>query len=173
MQYAFNIIKVFLQKHSGPFLLTGTFLLGFSFGRGMVFNNADLYTLMLYEAAVLPVTGLAVFLIVFFLFLLTAIILFSGKTQLFCVLCLIQSFLFGVSTTAVSIAYGSSQWLICHLLLFTATISFVSLLCLWFRQLSPKHTVAKREFLICFAASIIAAGVDRYFVAPFLIHLLI
>ena len=147
------------------FLLPGSFISGFLVGAFLASGNRVNCISLIRCTAQAPTNVVGLFLQIALTFSLTALICLSRRKWLILLQCFVHSLIFGISTTSVFFAYGSAQWLISSLLLFTSTITLISALCLWSRILIARGDSIRRDFLVPLMTSIAAAIIDSSFVS--------
>ena len=154
------------------FLFCFTFICGFLFGIYVATQNAACYSLFVCIATASPPNTIGLFLRLAVIFALTAMTLGVRRTCFFLLLSA-EAFTYGISATAVYFAYGSSQWLICWLFLFSRTIMLISLVWFWSRNTLELRDTAWRDFLLAFFISAFATIMDLYLISPHLPELFV
>ncbi len=153
------------------FLLCCAFISGFLAGAFLAVGNASNYSPLIHKVVATVPSAIGPFGQITVWFSLTALISMAKKGHLFLVLCFLQAFTFGVMATAVYYSYGSASWLIQALMLFTRTVTLISLLWFWFRNIFGQICNAKRDFLLALCLSVLAAAFDLFLVSPFMLSL--
>ena len=165
--------KAIPWRFFAAFLLFSIFFFGFVAGTAVTAPNKYYYISLMCRAATSPVTIAGLLAQVVAPFSLTALIYRSKRVELFLVLSFVQAFIFGIASSSVYWAYGSAHWLIRTLLLFTGTITLISLLWFWFRHISGRFEQGRRDFFLCLSVSFLAAVLDYFLIYPLLTKLFI
>ena len=154
------------------FFFCSTFICGFLLGICIAIHNADCYSLLIRIAAASPPNAIGLFSRCVAIFALTAV-MHRFQRSCFFLLLFAEAFTYGISAAATYFAYGSSQWLVCWLVLFSRTVILISLVWFWSRNiLKPRHT-AKRDFLLVVSISVFATIMDLYLISPLLPKLVV
>ena len=149
--------------------LTITFALGFLAG-AIVVASADCYASLAYRATTVSATAFGVFFRTVFTYLLTALIYKLGRGFLF-LLSFSEAFTFGVAVSAINMSFGSAGWLVCTLMLFSSTITLISWLWFWYRNISGQRCTALRDFVLSLGVASLASIIDLVWISPYLGYL--
>lgn len=152
--------KGFARQHLGAIFLTCTFVFGFLAGTVVVSLAPDVFVFLVHEAIILPVSFIDLLVHIVVPFSLTALILRTRRVELFLILCFVQAFSFGIVSYSIYLVYGSAQWMIQALLLFTRTITLVLLLWFWCRQFSGRSQAGFQDLFLCFSISVLVSVFD-------------
>ena len=173
MSYTVSPVQTIFRRNYFAFLLSGTFILGFVFGAFVASNSSSHYILLIREAAVRPVSAVCLIIHITLLFALTALIRQSERLRLLPGICFLNAFAFGIVRTSVFISYGSAQWLVSSIMLFSTTVAMISWLWFCFRNFSGKSQTAQWDFAFALFVSVLGAVLDIYLVSPYLLTLFV
>lgn len=165
--------KGFARQHLGAIFLTCAFVFGFLAGTVVVSLDPGTFVSLVHEAIIFPVSFIDLLVHIIVPFSLTALILRTRRVELFLVLCFAQAFSFGIVSYSIYLAYGSVQWMIQALLLFTRTITLVLLLWFWCRQFSDRSQADFQDLILCFSVSVLVSVFDYCLISPLLAKLFI
>lgn len=147
-----------------------TFIFGFFAGALIVSSNVAQFTLQIRSAAISPTSSIGLLTQIFFSCTATLLLCKTGRGYLF-LLSFVQALTFGIATTAIYYAYGSARWLVHALMLFTRTITLISLFWFWLRIVSGQSHSIFQDFLFTLCVSVLAAVFDVYLISPILLKL--
>lgn len=150
--------------------LSCTFILGFLAGALIVSSNATQLTLQIRSAAISPASSVGLLAQIFFSCTATLLLYKTRRGYLF-LLSFVQALTFGIVATAIYYAYGSARWLVHALMLFTRTITLISLFWFWLHLVSGQSHSIFQDLLLTLCVSVIAAVIDIYLISPILLKL--
>lgn len=171
MSYASISGRATCRQKYFAFFLCIAFILGFLAGAFLATEDAFYYTVLIQNAVVKEPTVIGVFAPIAVLFSLTVLVYSTGKWPLLILVCFLQAVAFGATAAAVFYSYGSAHWLIHAFLLFTKTVTLVSLLWFWLSNIPGRSYGTRKNFFLALGISALAGAMDFLLVSPFLIQL--
>ena len=154
------------------FFICCSFICGFLLGICVATHNADCYSLLIRIATASPPNAIGLFSRCVAIFALTAVML-RFRRSWFLLLLFVEAFTYGVSATAVYFAYSSSQWLVCWLVLFSRTVTLISLAWFCSRNILKLRHTAKRDFFLVLFILFFTTIMDLYLISPLILEVFV
>lgn len=169
--FAGNSLLAFWRKFS-PWLLAFSWFLGMILGILAASAASEALIPMMYQSVQCSVSSPGLLVAAVVPFLLSAFAVSLSKPQLLLIVSLLKAFSYGYCACGISLTFGQSSWLVRLLFLFSDHILIPMLYLYWVRHIQG-CTDRRLSELWCFIAfALLVAGIDCYFVAPFLVTLI-
>lgn len=167
MLYAGNLQKFVHKRCLCASLLIGSFIFAFLNGVIIAYNCPALYATLVCNVTTAPTSFGVLLGIVLIPYSITAILINANRAELFHILCFEQAFSYGIITASIFFVYHSAYWIVDSTLLFTATITLISLMWFWLRNISCLSKSVSSEFTTCLLIALSASIIDHLIVSPF------
>ena len=152
------------------FLFSVTFILGLFAGVYIASQNASTYVSLIRRATAASQIPIGSLIRNTYIFVFSAIV-YKRRGFCFLLLSFIEAFTFGVASAAIWSSFGSAQWLLHSLLLFSRIVTLVMLHWFWLRNIGKQGSAGWRDFLIAWIVSILAVVIERFVLSPYLCDL--
>lgn len=119
-----------------------------------------------------PLTISGVFVCAVLPFALSAFAVLWSKLWMLFLICGWKAFGFGFCTFGVCLAFGSADWLVRFLFLFSDVCLAPVILFYWLRHIPGDAKASSKVFGLCFGAVALVGALDYFLISPFLVKLM-